>query len=63
MIAAVHRSSRPEVLRVSVKTPPGPATASAAALATTGSGARGGLPDDDAVQALLPQVAGAVPLD
>jgi ribokinase len=26
----------------------------AAALATTGSGARGGLPDDDAVQALLP---------
>jgi hypothetical protein len=62
MIAAVHRSLRPEVLRVSVKTPPGPATASAA-LATTGSGARGGLPDDDAVQALLPQVPGAVPLD
>jgi ribokinase len=35
----------------------------AAALTTTGSGARGGLPDDDAVQALLPQVPGAVPLD
>ena len=48
---------------MSVKTPPGPATASAAALATTGSGARGGLPDDDAVHALLPQVPGAVPLD
>ena len=34
----------------------------AAALSTTGPGARGALPDDDAVQALLPRVPAAVPL-
>jgi ribokinase len=35
----------------------------AAALSTTGPGARGALPDDDAVRALLPQVPDAVPVD
>ena len=35
----------------------------AAALSTTGPGARGALPDDDAVRALLPQVPSAVPVD
>jgi ribokinase len=35
----------------------------AAALSTTGPGARGALPDDDAVRALLPQVPDAVSLD
>lgn len=35
----------------------------AAALSTTGPGARGALPDDDAVRALLPRVPDAVPLD
>ena len=35
----------------------------AAALSTTGPGARGALPDDDAVRALLPQVPHAVPVD
>lgn len=35
----------------------------AAALSTTGPGARGALPDDDAVRALLPQVPGAVPVE
>jgi ribokinase len=34
----------------------------AAALSTTGSGARGGLPDDDAVRALLPRTPAAVPV-
>jgi len=34
----------------------------AAALSTTGPGARGALPDDDAVQALLPRVPAAVPV-
>ena len=34
----------------------------AAALSTTGAGARAALPDDDAVRALLPQVPDAVPL-
>jgi ribokinase len=36
--------------------------ATAAALSTTGPGARGGLPDDDAVQALLPRTPDAVPV-
>jgi ribokinase len=35
----------------------------AAALSTTGPGARGALPDDDAVRALLPQVPDVVPVD
>jgi ribokinase len=35
----------------------------AAALSTTGPGARGALPDDAAVQALLPEVPAAVPVD
>jgi ribokinase len=35
----------------------------AAALSTTGPGARGALPDDDAVQALLPQAPAATRLD
>jgi ribokinase len=35
----------------------------AAALSTTGPGARGALPDDDDVRALLPKVPDAVPLD
>jgi ribokinase len=35
----------------------------AAALSTTGPGARGALPDDDAVRALLPQVPDAVSVD
>jgi ribokinase len=35
----------------------------AAALSTTGPGARGALPDDDAVRALLPRVPDAVPVD
>jgi ribokinase len=35
----------------------------AAALSTTGRGARGALPDDDDVRALLPQVPDAVPVD
>jgi len=35
----------------------------AAALSTTGAGARGALPDDDAVRALLPQVPDVVPVD
>jgi ribokinase len=35
----------------------------AAALSTTGAGARGALPDDDAVQAVLPQAPAAVALD
>ena len=35
----------------------------AAALSTTGPGARGALPDDDAVQALLPQTPAATRLD
>jgi ribokinase len=34
----------------------------AAALSTTGPGARGALPDDDAVQALLPQAPAATPV-
>jgi ribokinase len=34
----------------------------AAALSTTGPGARGALPDDDAVRALLPRVPAAVPV-
>ncbi len=34
--------------------------AAAAALSTTGPGARGGLPDDDAVRAALPRLPGAV---
>ena len=34
----------------------------AAALSTTGPGARGGLPDDDAVQALLPRTPDATPV-
>ena len=34
----------------------------AAALSTTGSGARGALPDDDAVRALLPHVPAATPV-
>jgi ribokinase len=36
--------------------------ATAAALSTTGPGARGGLPDDDAVQALLQRTPDAVPV-
>ena len=35
----------------------------AAALSTTGPGARGALPDDDAVRALLPQAPAATRLD
>jgi ribokinase len=35
----------------------------AAALSTTGPGARGALPDDDAVRALLPRVPDAVPVN
>jgi ribokinase len=35
----------------------------AAALSTTGPGARGALPDDDAVRALLPEVPDAVPVN
>ncbi|HEV7188520.1 MAG TPA: ribokinase [Blastococcus sp.] len=35
----------------------------AAALSTTGAGARGALPDDDAVRALLRQVPDAIPVD
>jgi ribokinase len=35
----------------------------AAALSTTGAGARGGLPDDDAVRALLPSTPSARHVD
>jgi ribokinase len=52
--ALARGSDLPDAVRYAV---------TAAALSTTASGARGALPDDDAVQALLPQVPDAVPLD
>jgi ribokinase len=52
--ALARGSDLPDAVRYAV---------TAAALSTTGPGARGALPDDDAVRALLPQVPAAVPLD
>jgi ribokinase len=51
--ALARGSDLPEAVRYAV---------AAAALSTTGPGARGALPDDDAVRAVLPQVPAAVPV-
>jgi ribokinase len=52
--ALARGADLPEAVRYAV---------AAAALSTTGPGARGALPGDDAVRALLPKVPAATPVD
>ena len=56
--AAVGALARGEELGAAVRY-----AVAAAALSTTGPGARGALPDDDDVRALLPRLPDAIPVD